>query len=128
MHQSVLQAIAGMSSRHFKWLLKEYRYTLMASLGQHIQHIEPLVPSPDVERELELYYRAHMLLRPNRFLGGRLGSHLDHMADRCCNEQLTQLGGDYLWMVKIESKSEMPILGKAKSFDKSLLGNSADFD
>ncbi len=40
----------------------------------------------------------------------------------------TQLGGDYLWMVIIESKSEMPILGEVKSFDISLLGNSPDFD
>ncbi len=39
-----------------------------------------------------------------------------------------QLEGDYLWMVKIESKSEMPILGEVKSFDISLLDNSPDFD
>ncbi len=40
-----------------------------------------------------------------------------------------QLGvGLFLGVVKIESKSEIPILGKAKSFDISLLGNSPDFD
>ncbi len=31
------------------------------------------------------------------------------------NRRLPQLGGDYLWMVEIKSKSEMPILGEAKS-------------
>ncbi len=57
-HQSVLQAIAGMSSATLKCLPDEYRSALWVPLEQQIQHIEPLVPSPDAERELELYYRA----------------------------------------------------------------------
>ncbi len=86
-HQSVLQAIAGMSSATLECLPNEYISALMVPLDQQIQHIEPLVPSPDVERELELYYRACILLRLNHSrYGDRL--HHDHMADRCCNEQL----------------------------------------
>ncbi len=86
-HQSVLQAIAGMSSVTLKCLPDEYTPALMVPLEQQIQQIEPLVPSPDVERELELYYRAYILLRPNFFLSDEFPDR-DHMADRCCNEQL----------------------------------------
>ena len=39
-----------------------------------------------------------------------------------------QRSGDYFRMVKIESKSEIPILDEAKFFDISLLGNFPDFD
>ncbi len=86
-HQSVLQAIAGMSSTTLKFLPYEYTSTLMEPLEQQIQHIERPVPSPDAERELELYYRACMLLQPNYFpFGSRL--HRDHIADLCCNKQL----------------------------------------
>ncbi len=60
---------------------------LWLPLEQQMQHIEPLVSSPDVERELELYYRAGILLRPLHFLYGRLPDY-DHMTDRCHNEQL----------------------------------------
>ena len=42
--------------------------------------------------------------------------------------RVAQRGGDYFRMVKIESKSESPILDEAKSFAISLLGNSPDFD
>ncbi|PBK88652.1 hypothetical protein ARMGADRAFT_1033979 [Armillaria gallica] len=51
-------AFAGMSSATLKWLLDEYTSALMVSLEQQIQLIALLVPSPNVERELELYYRA----------------------------------------------------------------------
>ncbi|KAK0431047.1 hypothetical protein EV421DRAFT_2024730 [Armillaria borealis] len=85
-HRSVLQAISGMSSATLKWLPDEYRSAFMVPLDQQMQHIEPLVPSPDVERELELYYRAYILLQPNHFPG--LFPDRDHMADQCCNEQL----------------------------------------
>ncbi len=80
--------LLGMSSATLKWLPNEYRSTLMVPLEQHILHIDPLVPSPDVERELELYYRACILIQPNHFQFGGGLPHRDHMADRCCNKQL----------------------------------------
>ncbi len=39
-----------------------------------------------------------------------------------------QVGGNYFRVVKIESKSEITILGEAKSLDISFLGNPPDFD
>ncbi len=44
-----------------------------------------------------------------------LVSHTNTNSTYSLRSQTSQLGGDYLWMVKIESKSEMPILGEAKS-------------
>ncbi|KAK0216507.1 hypothetical protein EDD85DRAFT_995570 [Armillaria nabsnona] len=55
----------------------------------------------------------------------RSGCHLKSLS---VDDYVSQLGGDYLWIVKIKSKSEMPILSEAKSFDISLLGNSPGFD
>ncbi len=86
-HQCVLQAIAGMSSATLKCLPDEHRSALLVPLRQQIQHIEPLVPSPDAERELELYYRACILLWPDDYLGDKF-PNCDHMADQCCNKQL----------------------------------------
>ncbi|PBK88600.1 hypothetical protein ARMGADRAFT_362628 [Armillaria gallica] len=73
-----------MSSATLECLPDDYTSALEDLLDQQIQHNEPLVPSPEVERELELYYRACMLLSPDHFIF----LECDHMADQCCNEQL----------------------------------------
>ncbi len=60
-HQSMLQAIAGISSATLKWLPDEYRSALMVSLEQQMQRTEPLVSSPEGD-EFCLYCKAFTVL------------------------------------------------------------------
>ncbi len=60
-HQSVLQAISGMSSTTLKCLPDEYISAFVISLHQQIEHMKALGSSPEVD-ELFLYYRALTLL------------------------------------------------------------------
>ncbi|KAK0458230.1 uncharacterized protein EV420DRAFT_1764365 [Desarmillaria tabescens] len=83
-HQSVLQACSGMTSATLKCLPEGWRSAFVVSLRQQIKHIG--APSPDAERELELRYRAYLLLHYSDFSPDR-----DRMADRCSNEQLKMI-------------------------------------
>ncbi len=85
--ESVLQAFAGMPSSTCEHLPAEYISALVISLAMHV---EPLVTlSPDTDRELELYYRAYLVLRPYSWLG--IFPQCDQIADQCSNEQLKVL-------------------------------------
>ncbi len=84
--QSVLQAFSGMTSNTLEYLSDQYRSMFTAPLLERMTHTAQLAPSPDVERELELYYRAYVLLCPDHWLG--LATNVDGLADRYSNEQL----------------------------------------
>ncbi|SJL12498.1 uncharacterized protein ARMOST_15925 [Armillaria ostoyae] len=65
--ESVLQAFAGMLSSTCEYLPAEYISASVISLAMHVEPLHML--SPDAERELELYYRAYLVLRPYSWLG-----------------------------------------------------------
>ncbi len=102
-HQSVVHACSGMSSTTWKCLPDEGPSAFVVSLHQQIERIEPLVPSPGAERELELCYRASILLRPG------YGPFLDHerVVDLCSNEQLKMV----LYSMTSPEKASTALLG-----------------
>ncbi|SJL12530.1 uncharacterized protein ARMOST_15957 [Armillaria ostoyae] len=80
-HQSILQAISGMTPGTVECLPDKYVSASVISLGQQIEHIKALVPSHVAEGELvelELYCRALSVLS-------------GHPMDEHCNEQLKVL-------------------------------------
>ncbi|SJL12508.1 uncharacterized protein ARMOST_15935 [Armillaria ostoyae] len=120
-HQSVLQAFSGMTSTTLKCLSGEYRSAFVGSLYQQIEQMESLVLSPGAERELELYHRAFVLLRPYQhvfklsFLSDR--DHMALMADRCSNEQLKMV----LWSFTSSEKATSVLLGILQGPQRSSL-------
>ncbi len=52
-HQSVLQAISGMTSSTTRYLPDEYVSSFVSSLRQQIEHIKPLALSPGADSEME---------------------------------------------------------------------------
>ncbi len=104
-HQSVLQAFSGMTSNTLEYLSDQYRSMFTAPLLERMTHTAQLAPSPDVERELELYYRAYVLLCPDHWLG--LATNVDGLADRYSNEQLKMV----LYSMTSSEKATTVLLG-----------------
>ncbi|KAK0472734.1 hypothetical protein IW261DRAFT_1506654 [Armillaria novae-zelandiae] len=114
-HQSVLQAFSGMTPSALEYLPDRYRSVFTAPLLEQMTHIAQLAPSPDVERELELYYRAYVLLCPDHWLG--LATNVDGMADRYSNEQLKMV----LYSMTSTEKATAVLLGILQGLRRSSL-------
>ncbi|KAK0227473.1 hypothetical protein EDD85DRAFT_853879 [Armillaria nabsnona] len=102
-----------MTSTTCKCILDEGRSAFVVSLDQQIERIDPLVPSPSAERELELCYRACVLLRPG------YGPFLDHerVVDSCSNEQLKMV----LYSMTSPEKASTALLGILQGPQRSSL-------
>ncbi|KAK0186770.1 hypothetical protein F5146DRAFT_1143164 [Armillaria mellea] len=104
-HQSVLQAFSGMTSSTLEYLPDRYRSVFTDPLLEQMTDIAQLTPSPEVERELELYYRAYVLLCPDHWLG--LITNVEGLADRYSNEQLKMV----LYSMASSEKATTVLLG-----------------
>ncbi|KAK0227468.1 hypothetical protein EDD85DRAFT_1027007 [Armillaria nabsnona] len=103
-HQSVLQACSGTTYATLECLPIEYISPLSGSLCNQIEQMAPVVPSPGAEKELELYYRARILLSRHHDTNFyRYSSREKHLADRCSNERLKMV-------LKTNNEEAFPVL------------------